>query len=66
MALRVPLGIGAERRLAALESAPVRGVEWLRAIAALADGRHSRAAAIEPQILLLVLLRRRGQDQTDE
>jgi hypothetical protein len=65
LALRVTLGIGAERKLAALESAADRGVEWLRAIAALSDGRQSRTAAIEPRILLVVLLRR-DRDQTDE
>jgi hypothetical protein len=65
LALRLPLGIGAERKLAALESAPDRDVEWLRAIAVLAERRQSPAAASEPQVLLLVLLRR-GHDQTDE
>ena len=60
LALRVPLGIGAERRLCTLERAADRNAEWLGVIAALAGSRDPREAAIdaEPQILVVVLLRR--------
>ena len=57
LALRVPLGIGAERRLAALEStAP--DAEWLGAIARLVEGRQSRPATMEPRVLAAVVLKR--------
>jgi hypothetical protein len=57
LTLRTPLGIGAERKLSALESAN-GDAEWLRAIAALADGHRWRARSAEARIAAVVLLRR--------
>jgi hypothetical protein len=56
-ALGVPLGIGAERRLARLVDEPVTDESWLRAVAELGANRAEyRPAASEPSILAAVLL----------
>ena len=56
-ALGVPLGIGAERRLARLVDEPVTDESWLRAVAELGANRAEYSpAASEPSILAAVLL----------
>ena len=58
-ALRITLGAGAERTLLELSRAASANVEWLRRIAALSESReYRRSAADEPELLVLVLLRR--------
>ena len=57
LALRVPLGIGAERRLCMLDSVTDRDADWLRAIAALSDNRQWGSAPSEPRIVAVIVLK---------
>lgn len=56
--LRTPLGIGAERRLAALADATVADAEWLSRVAELGHARAARARHHDPAILALMLFQR--------
>jgi hypothetical protein len=58
-ALRITLGAGAERTLLELSREASANPEWLRRIAALSESRRRRrSAADEPELLVLVFLRR--------
>jgi superfamily II DNA or RNA helicase len=58
-ALRNTLGAGAERTLLELSREESANAEWLRRVAALSEnGERRRSAADEPELLVLVLLRR--------
>lgn len=58
-ALRVPLGIGAERQLANLAEVESDGEAWLTRLCELAAGRNSPELHREPEIRALILLYRR-------
>ena len=57
LTLRVPLAIGAERQLSALDNVADRDDNWLRAIAALSDSREPRSAQQEPRIVAAIALK---------
>lgn len=55
-ALVVPLGAGAERRLAALADSREPNASWLSEIAALAEGRSTTATGVAAPLPLVVIL----------
>ena len=63
-ALRVPLGAGAERALVALGRATETNGEWLERIAAVSENRSPPLwIAAEPEVVVLVVLRRWPRDR---